>query len=203
MSFVPQITCRHCGQKFSALRSRCPHCGTRHVKRTARTTPTTAAAAAPQHAAANTRWQLIFGAILIVAVIAAVIILITASLTPEKPAPSVETPGLPPVTTPVITTPLPTDTPEPTIPVTSITITYAGQQVLDFTQRTTWAATPLQADVYPREALVDAKVEWRSDDESVCTVDEKGSVTAVGLGECHIIAECGGVATSCRVSVPS
>ena len=42
MSFIPEITCRSCGKKFSALRGRCPHCGTRHVKQTMRTTPATA-----------------------------------------------------------------------------------------------------------------------------------------------------------------
>ena len=28
MGFIPQITCRHCGKKFSGIYNRCPHCGT-------------------------------------------------------------------------------------------------------------------------------------------------------------------------------
>ena len=208
MSFIPQITCRHCGQKFSALRSRCPNCGTPHVKQTTRSTPTTGAAqnAAGAHAAANAQWQLIFGGILVLAVIIAVIILITSSLNPvatNRDNTPPETPELPPVTSEPPPTPSPTPTPTPTVGVTSITITYAGAPITDgFTQRTTWAATPLGADVYPRDALLYSKVTWRSDDESIATVDENGNVTAVGAGVCNIIAECGGVATSVKVSVP-
>ena len=28
MGFIPETTCRRCGQKYSGLRNRCPNCGT-------------------------------------------------------------------------------------------------------------------------------------------------------------------------------
>ena len=182
MGFIPQITCRHCGKKYSALHSRCPYCKTRHVKQTSRTTPTTASArpgsAAAKRTAANTRWQFIFGCVLIVAVIVAVIVLISASLGPKETAQTTPTPP-----------------PEPTIAVTSVTITFINQPVGEsFTQRVEWDPIQLGANVYPVEALEQAKVTWRSSNKDVCTVDETGLVTAIASGKCEIICECGGVA---------
>ena len=206
MGFIPQITCRHCGKSYSALHSRCPHCGTRHVKQSARSTPSTpqmrSGSAAAVRADANTRWQFIFGCILVAAVIIAVIVLITASLGPKEPSTPVETVAPVEVTTPP-PTPSPTPTPEPTIPVTSITITFLNSPVGEsFTQRIEWAPIQLGADVYPTEALEKAKVSWRSSDKEICTVDETGLVTAVGSGRCEIIVECGGVAAHVNVLVP-
>lgn len=84
MGFIPQITCRHCGEKYSGLWNRCPHCGTRRVKQASRPTGSTTAAKAGTAAAAressNNQMQFIFGCVLVVAIIAAVIILISASL---------------------------------------------------------------------------------------------------------------------------
>ena len=207
MGFIPQITCRHCGNKYSAIHSRCPSCGTRRVKQTAHSAPTTASfqpgTAAAARANSNIRWQFIFGCILIIAVIVAVIILITASLEPSgKNKTPIETPPLVEVTTPPPTTPPPTPSPEPTVPVTSVTITFLGDPIKEFTQRVDWAPIDLNAEVYPTDALATATVEWRSTDEAVCTVDADGVVTAVGSGRCEIVAECGGIATSCAVAVP-
>ena len=220
MSVVPQVACRQCGTKFSVLRGRCPKCGAQYVKQSARParpaggTGSAAGASArssgsaggetPQ-SAALAKWQLIFGAILVVAVIAAVIVLVSASLNAKEPEKVVETPEIV-ETTPPPTTPPPTPTPTPTIAVTSLTIQTAfnGQTAPDsFTQRTSWSPVQLKAVVYPTEALNDAKVIWHSSDEAVCTVDETGLVTAVGPGSCEIVAECGGVAQSVNVLVPS
>lgn len=44
----------------------------------------------------------------------------------------------------------------------------------------------LRAEVEPQTA--DQKVTWRSTKTSVATVDQNGVVTAVGVGECKIIA---------------
>ena len=214
MSFVPQITCRQCGTKFSGLRGRCPKCGAPRNQQPARPEPAAGAnpnAPPARSGAAHTppsstaRWQLIFGGILVVAVIIAVIILVAASLNSADREEVVETPDLVDVSTPPPTTPPPTDTPEPTIAVTSITILthYNGQQAPEnFTQRTSWAPVDLDADVYPKEALTTATVQWRSSNEDVCTVDQDGIVTAVGPGSCEIIAECGGLAARCSVLVP-
>ena len=60
----------------------------------------------------------------------------------------------------------------------------------------------LIAEVLPSDAAV-RKVTWRSDDTSVATVSENGTVTAVGNGETRIIATSadGGFEAVCRVSV--
>ena len=212
MGFIPEITCRHCGNKYSAIHSRCPSCGTPR-KQTAERTANKAEdkTSAPRRPASgksiplfnsNTKWQFIFGCILIVLVIVAVIILISASLGPtskpvETPEPTVE------VTPPPTPTPTPTPTPVPTIPVTSVSISFLGSPLKEFTQRIGADPLQLKADVYPVEAVTTAKLEWRSSDESIVTVDETGLVTAVGPGWAEIIAECGGVAASCKVWVPA
>ena len=216
MGFIPEITCRRCGNKYSAIHSRCPSCGAPRKQPAA--APASAASpetqtegSAPRATASrktaplfnsNTKWQFIFGCILIVLVIVAVIILITASLGPtSKP---VETPeATVEVTTPPPPTPSPTPSPPPTIPVTSISITFLGSPLTEFTQRIGADPLQLKADVYPVEAVTTAKLEWRSSDESIVTVDETGLVTAVGPGWAEVIAECGGVAANCKVWVPN
>ena len=84
MGFIPQITCRHCGNQYMGILNRCPHCGTRRVKSSGRAAGTTTAASKGSAAAArlniNAQWQFIFGCIIVIAVIIAVIVLITASL---------------------------------------------------------------------------------------------------------------------------
>ena len=94
-------------------------------------------------------------------------------------------------------------TPPPAVTVTGITITYAGAplQYDPFTQYISWGKIQLGVAVYPTEALAEYTVEWRSSDESVATVDETGLVTPVAVGECEIVAECGGVATKCGIWV--
>ena len=216
MGFIPEITCRECGKKYSAIHSRCPSCGAPRKQKTVHA-PAAAGAEAPAGEQkprksgtgktlplfnSNTKWQFIFGCILIVLVIVAVIILISASLGPaskpvETPEPTVE------VTPPPTPTPTPTPTPEPTIPVTSISITFLGSPLKEFTQRIGADPLQLKADVYPVEAVTTAKLAWRSSDESIITVDETGLVTAVGPGRAEVIAECGGVAASCKVWVPN
>ena len=73
MKIIPEVKCRRCGESFSALRSTCPNCGTRRVAQSTRTpaaTPSsTAGTAAYERANVNTRWQMIFGLILVAAVI--------------------------------------------------------------------------------------------------------------------------------------
>lgn len=84
MGFIPQITCRHCGNQYMGIFNRCPHCGTRRVRPSGRAAGSTTAASKGSAANArlniNTQWQFILGCVLVVAVIVAVIILVTASL---------------------------------------------------------------------------------------------------------------------------
>lgn len=222
MGFIPQITCRHCGKKFSGLHKRCPHCGAVRNTQNGTPHPQSAKTAAPAKSAAaasgkkstagmaaslfnsNTRWQFLFGCVLIVLVIVAVIVLISASLSRGENVDPVETPNLPPVevTTPPPATPSPTPTPEPTVPVASISVTFLGSPIKEFTQRVGSPDIQLKAEVYPVEAAATAKLQWRSTDEGIVTVDETGLVTAVGPGWAEVIAECGGVAVSVKVWVP-
>lgn len=223
MGFIPELTCRHCGKKFSAIHGRCPHCGAPKNRDPGVLPPKTpvSGTAAPEKSGksgkkgfsipapaelfhSNTRWQFLFGCILVLLVIVAVIVLISASLEKNTPAP-IETPALPSVevTTPPPPSPSPTPTPEPTVPVTSIGLSFLGAPITEFTQRVGSPDIQLKAEIYPVEAMATAKVEWRSVDESVATVSDTGLVTAVGPGWGEIVAECGGMAASCKVWVPA
>lgn len=96
---------------------------------------------------------------------------------------------------PVVATP----TPEPTPNVTSITVTFLGSTIQEFMMHIGDTPIDLDATAYPVES--GAVVSWRSSDESICTVDEDGKVTAVGAGWAEVIAECGPVSVSVKVLV--
>ena len=209
MGFIPQITCRHCGKKFSAIHNRCPHCGTRRVKQSTRAASSTNSVrkgtGANARAAVNTKWQFIFGCILVALVILAVIILIAASTKgtgtegktkkgAETPAPT-ETVAPTPSPTP---TPVPTPTPTPTPTVTSVTVTFLGRALTEFTLRSN-QPVQLGATVYPVD--VQADVKWSSSDESIMTVSEDGLCTFVSPGVAYVYAECGIIKQQVKVYV--
>lgn len=202
MSVIPKITCRRCGREYSGLRSRCPYCGTSRKKSAERiplrTSSENAGTPAAEHAAVNTKWQLLFGGILLIAVVAAVIVLITVSLNAEKnssaavdPTPPATVSSAAPVTTP-------TPTPTPTPSVTSVTITFLGSKRTEFAAKV-GDEVQLSATVYPTGT--DQTVAWSSKDESVAKVSDKGVVTGVGKGTTTITAECGGVKADCTVYI--
>ena len=200
MSVIPKITCRRCGREYSGLRSRCPYCGTgrsRSAERIPlRTSSENAGTPAAEHAAVNTKWQMLFGGILLIAVVAAVIVLITVSLNASKntsasaaPTPPATVSSAAPVTTP---------TPTPTPSVTSLTITFLGSKRTEFAAKV-GDEVPLSTTIYP--AGGDQTVTWSSKDESIATVSDKGVVTGVGKGTTTITAECGGVKADCTVYI--
>ena len=200
MSVIPKITCRRCGREYSGLRSRCPYCGTSRKKSAERiplrTSSENAGTPAAEHAAVNTKWQLLFGGILLIAVVAAVIVLITVSLNAEKnssaavdPTPPATVSSAAPVTTPT-PTPTPPPPPTPTPSVTSVTITFLGSKRTEFAAKV-GDEVQLSATVYPTGT--EQTVTWSSKDESVAKVSDKGDVTGVGKGTTTITAECGGV----------
>lgn len=202
MSVIPKITCRRCGREYSGLRSRCPYCGTSRKKSAERiplrTSSENTGTPAAEHAAVNTKWQLLFGGILLIAVVAAVIVLITVSLNAEKnssaavdPTPPATVSSAAPVTTP-------TPTPTPTPSVTSVTITFLGSKRTEFAAKV-GDEVQLSATVYPTGT--DQTVTWSSKDESVAKVSDKGVVTGVGKGTTTITAECGGVKADCTVYI--
>ena len=202
MSVIPKITCRRCGREYSGLRSRCPYCGTSRKKSAERiplrTSSANAGTPAAEQAAVNTKWQLLFGGILLIAVVAAVIVLITVSLNAEKnssaavdPTPPATVSSAAPVTTP-------TPTPTPTPSVTSVTITFLGSKRTEFAAKV-GDEVQLSATVYPTGT--DQTVTWSSKDESVAKVSDKGVVTGVGKGTTTITVECGGVKADCTVYI--
>lgn len=200
MSFIPRITCRRCGRQFSGIRSRCPYCGTRRVRQSDRVPPPTSAETpgtpAAQRAAADTRWQLVFGAILLAAVILAVIVLVSSNLNNTT---TVATATLPAVTLAPPPTSTPTPTPTPTPTVTKVTITSLNSEISDFTIPAVGNQVQLTAVVFPSD--ITPVVTWTSSDEGVATVDDTGLVTAVGAGNTTITLECYGVTATCIARV--
>lgn len=208
MGFIPQITCRRCGNKFSALRRRCPNCGTRRVQQSGRvpgTTPTAVkGTAAAARAADNRRWQLIFGAILVIAVIAALVVMIAVSL-PNADTPSApDKPTPPPVSDAPSPSPSESPTPVVTPTVTEVKIYYYGDLRTEFSTKV-GDETPLTAQPYPMN-LVNPEIVWTSSDENVLVIESNGSgatVKAVGSGVATITVTCYGASATCRVVVSS
>lgn len=123
MSMIPEVKCRRCGEVYSSMRSRCPNCGTRRVTQSGRTPATTASTvkgtASYERAETNTKWQMIFGLILVVAVILAVIVMVSTSLNGAD-GPSNNSKVTPPAATEDVMpsidlAPTPSPTPTPTV----------------------------------------------------------------------------------------
>ena len=180
MPMIPEVKCRRCGETFSSLRSRCPNCGTRRVTQSSRnpspTPGTVKGTAAFERAETNTKWQIIFGLILVVAVILAVIVMVSTSLNgtdvsikPNRPAAS--TPSPTPNDAPVVeAVPTPTPTPPPTVEV--LQIRYNDDEREEFTM-SPGEVVPINAYVSP--LTITDKVKWTSDDPDeeyfIITVD--------------------------------
>ena len=173
MSVIPQVKCR-----------RCPNCGTRRVTQSGRTpapTPSTVkGTAAYERAETNTRWQMIFGLILVVAVILAVIVMVSTSLngldTQSGKGSNNNIVATPTPTVNVAPTvePPPTPTPTPTPTVEAINIQCFGTDVKDeFTMSLSRdPKIELQATVLPMEVFTteNTHITWKSSDESLFTV---------------------------------
>lgn len=200
MGLIKKTICPKCGQEYSVLRAECPYCGTRFRDKSARTSQSTDAVRKGTSAAAkaevNTKWQLVFGACLVLAVIVAVIVLVSTSIEGKY---EVAAPSPTPSET-VTPTPTPTPTPEPTPTVESLTITFLGQPIANNQfSAGIGSSTQLGVSIYPVE--IEGPVEWSSSEETIATVDDTGKVTAVGAGWVTIVARCYGQATQCEVLV--
>lgn len=211
MSMIPEVKCRRCGETFSSMRSRCPNCGTRRVTQSGRTPGTTPGTvrgtASYERAETNTKWQMIFGLILVVAVILAVIVMVSTSLEgTEKRGNATITP--PPAATdyvPIIDTP-PTPAPTPTPTVESIRVMFYEKELEEFTMREGDANIPLTAQVLPA-TVVGAKVNWSVSDESgeYCTVTSTGdnacevAIIKAKAGGVTLTAECNGCTKNVQV----
>lgn len=209
MSIIPEVKCRRCGETYSALRSRCPNCGTRRVTQSGRTPGTTASTvkgtAAYERADSNTKWQLIFGLILVVAVIVAVIVMVSTSLNGSEQG-HATVPTLPPAQESVLPTveAAPTPSPTPTPTVNSVEIQYNNNKRDDITMALGDAALPLTAVAYPKE-ITDYTVKWTVADENVikAVTNDDGSVSieVVGVGQTTLTAEIYGVKATCTFHV--
>ena len=212
MSLIPEVKCRRCGESFSALRSRCPNCGTRVVSQSARTPATTPSTsngtAAYDRSESNAKWQMIFGLILVVAVIIAVIVMVSTSMSSSDAPAAKNTPPVAtedPAATPV---PPPTPTPTPVPDVQSVTISY---MTIVYKDESTWPTMHVgdklefTATAYP-VTIENPKFTWTcddpetlqitpSDDTKTCTFE----VLQSKAGGCQVTLECYGVTYSMRV----
>ena len=222
MKIIPEVKCRRCGESFSALRSSCPNCGTRRVAQSTRTpapTPsTTAGTAAYERANVNTKWQMIFGLILVAAVILAVIVMVStglnddsygtatkptktpASTTTEQPADVAPTPEA---------VPTPTPSPTPTIQTLEIRYKWDDRKREDVTLKI-GEELPLYAAIMPVD--IKGTVTWRIDDEGkdafqlIEEEDNKITVKCLGrlpegCGGVYIYAEVYGQTVKCMLHV--
>ena len=175
MPMIPEVKCRRCGETFSSLRSRCPNCGTRRVAQSGRTpgpTPgTVKGTAAYERAETNTKWQIIFGLILIAAVILAVIVMVTSSR--EGADVKQQTTSItPPVVTdyvPVIEA-APTPEPTPTPNVEGLRVMFYTTEIQ--TDFTIWVDDPIDLTVQVMPlTLQGLKVDWESSNPSILSVE--------------------------------
>ena len=215
MGFIPRVTCRRCGRQYSGLRGRCPYCGTRRVKQSDRV-PATSASSDPstpagERAASNSRWQLVFGGILLLAVILAVVVLVSISLNGSVnggPATTVPPISEPPVTsTPYIPTSTPQPTPTPQV--TSVTM-FVGSEAAgeEFAMNPIYNAEgntqTVSVQVFPATVDITGAIEWTSSAPSVISVtpSENGTsctLTQLGNGTVTITVTVYGVSDSCTV----
>ena len=215
MGMIPQVKCRRCGATFSSMRSRCPNCGTRVVSQSSRspgTTPgTIRGTAAHDRAETNTKWQIAFGLILVVAVILSVIVMVTSSL--EKIDNSkvkvTATPALLSELQPIIEA-APTAAPTPMPKVESIKILYMNTK--DLTPENAWPtmhvgeAININAVVYPMDIL-NPTIEWSCSDTDgaymILTEKDDGTVdlqcTGSVAGGVTITATCNGTSQSIKI----
>lgn len=183
MSMIPEVKCRRCGETFSSMRSRCPNCGTRRVTQSSRTPSTTPGTvrgtASYERAETNTKWQLIFGLILVVAVILAVIVMVTTSLEGMDSAQQSSIKITPPVATeyvPQIES-APTASPTPPPQVEGIRVMFYTNEIQeDFTMKV-GEVLDLTAQVMPL-TLEGAKVTWTSSNEDYLVIESTDDLSA-------------------------
>lgn len=226
MSVIPEVKCRRCGTQFSSMRSRCPSCGTRRVAQSGRTpgaTPgTVKGTAAYERAETNTKWQMIFGLILVVAVILAIIVMVSTSLNGvDNQSSSKTSPTLPAENSAAPTAEAPPTTePTPTPSLERIAIMYLNREMIDVNQVQNPTATQssptmklsqdetlhFTAMVYPATIAVDpSNFKWSCEDEDILelTVNDDGScdVHIIGTknGGVVVSVEAFGIKGTCRI----
>lgn len=215
MNIIPEVKCRRCGESFSSLRSRCPNCGTRRVSQSNRSpspTPSTVnGTEAYARASQNTKWQLLFGLILVVAVILAVVVMVSTGLKgidssnkkvqATMPVPS-ESASL------IETAPTPPPTPTPNVETVAMIWGVTHYEESEFTMHLANADDEeftMSAQAFPL-TIENPTFEWSVDQEGVllltpnatgseCTIRQIGTIA----GGVKLMVTCGGVTSTCRV----
>lgn len=206
MALFKEVKCGRCDRRYSALRSRCPHCGARK-NRDGKTVSTQG----------DRKWTTLVFLILLVAIIAAVVILVCTALknrAPENsggtktPAPSPSaSAGVstvdgkdPTGSAPPSTEPSTEPTAEPTPPVTPEPVVNSiSLSREDFTLSNIGDTYTINATLSP--AGTSAEIIWISENPDVATVDQNGLVTAVDHGNTIVSATAGGITKECIVRV--
>ena len=190
MKIVPEVKCRRCGESFSSLRSRCPNCGTRRVSQSTRnpspTPGTVSGTEAYARANANTKWQLMFGLILVAAVILAVVVMVSTGLkdidtATQKTQASMPVPSA--ATELVETAPTPPPTPTPTVETVAMIWGVTHYEDGEFTMHLSTSEDEefdMTAQAYPL-TIENPTFEWSVDNDGILEI----TPNATG-SECHI-----------------
>jgi len=221
MAVIPEITCRRCGSKYSGLRTRCPKCGAPRMNQPTRVPPTTASAtprtAASGRAAINIRWQFVFAAVLLLALILAVVVLVASNGKSNGSTPANNTnpnQNVPIYVSADLPTPSPSPEPtpdaSPTPEIQSLAIIFITTPVKDHSMTLSRPGEifDIDLDVNTYPANDDLVVNWRSTNEKILTVNERGFITVVGASpnrtvHAGIVAECGGLEDYVTVYIPA
>lgn len=180
MSMIPEVKCRRCGEVFSSMRSRCPNCGTRRVTQSGRapgTTPgTVRGTASYERAETNTKWQMIFGLILVVAVILAVVVMVSTSLDAgdSKPSTVITPPAVTEYVPPIEAPPTAPPTPPPTVE--SIKIFFFNDEKTTEFLMHVGETVDLTAQVLPL-TVQGVTVDWSINLTDYATVTSTGDLT--------------------------
>ena len=215
MNIIPEVKCRRCGESFSSMRSRCPNCGTRRVSQSTRSpaTPpsTVSGTAAYARASANTRWQLIFGLILVAAVILAVVVMVSTGLSDIDNATAKTQASMPmasAVTELVETAPTPSPTPTPTVETIAMIWGVTHYEDSEFTMHLSTSEDEefdMTAQAYPL-TIENPTFEWSVDNDGIleltpnatgseCHIKQIGTIA----GGVKLTVTCCGVSASTRV----
>lgn len=214
MALFKEVKCERCDRRYSSIHAKCPHCGARKNKD------------GKDASAGGSKLPIIIYAIVLIAVVAAVVILVCSAirgkngeLSGAKNTPPVHssnggvssvdgtnpTPSQTPDNTgagggETTATPTPEATPTPT-PTPEVTVNSITLSITDFTLFRAGEQWTIVATLSP--AGSEAEVKWISEDPSVATVDENGTVTAVKGGTTTVSATAGGKIAECIVRVSS
>ena len=218
MSIIAEVKCARCDRKYSGVRSRCPYCGARRI----------GSGKYSEEGDSNK------GRMIIAILIMAVLVVATGALlftTPQPDEPedlsmglsedshqdlpddlqntSLEGTGPEVPSVPEEPEEPPEEPVPPTPQVQSVTITYAGSTILDFTEPV-GERIPLRVRVEPPGAEFEEDVVWTSGNTSVFEVVKDNTegtsamVTIIGSGSVNyatLTVTVGGVEAQCIVRV--